>query len=204
MRVTFKCDHATSLDLIRAVGFQTRIPIGIVLGQNPDSLSKATHRYELENADAWSALLKAIEGTGYSIKDQNHVVVIIAGDLTPRQEDLLLHQYSNFAADGHSYQMKCWGMVLTGWLRDAAHPGAGFGFSCPTSTNEEQFKLDIAPLATTEEIANQIVSMGSKGMWTFKVSAALPVKPTEEVDVLPYQHYSNRAIDQHSDAAHRG
>jgi hypothetical protein len=34
MKVTFKCDHATPLELIRAVGFQTRLPIGLVLGRD--------------------------------------------------------------------------------------------------------------------------------------------------------------------------
>ncbi len=197
MKVTFKCDHATPLDLIRTVGFQTRIPIGIVLGRNLDSLSKTTHPYDLENADAKSALLKAIEGTGYSIKNENHVVILIASDLTPHQEDLLVHQYSNFGVGWPSDKMICWGLTLTGWLRYAAHPGSGYGISCFTSSNEEQFKLNTAPVATTEEIANQIVSQGSKGMWIFKVSASLSAEPTEEVDILPYQHYSNRTFDKH-------
>jgi hypothetical protein len=198
MEVTFKCSQATPLELVRAVGFQTRLPIGVVLGRDLDLLSMTTHAYYLENADARSALSKAIEGTGYSMKDENGVVVLIAGDLAPSQRDLLVHQYSNFGTGWPSDKMICLGMTLTGWMREAARPESGYAISCSTSTNEEQFKLNIAPVATTEEIANQIVSQCSKGMWIFKVSAYPPTgESTEEIDILPYQHYSNRAITNH-------
>jgi hypothetical protein len=196
-RVTFKCDHATAFDLIRAVGFQARIPMGIVLGQDLTALTKTARPYDLVNADARSVLLKAIEGTTYSIQDQNHVVLILAGDLTRREKDLLIHRYSKFATGLPSNKMVCLGMVLNGWMGEAVHPGAGFGGSCATSTNEEQLKLTFAPVATTEEIANQIVSQGSKGMWIFKESVTnMRDEPKEEIDIVPYQHYSNRAIDQ--------
>lgn len=197
-KVTFECDQATPLDLIRAVGFQTRMPIGLVLGRDLDALSKTTHAYDLENVDARFALSKAIEGTGYSIKDENHVVVIIADDLAPRQRDLLVHPHSKFGTGGPSNNMICFGMELTGWMRAATRPESGYTISCSTSTNEEQFELNIAPVATTEEIANQIVSQGSKGMWVFKVSASIPTgEQTDAIDILPYQHYSNRAITKH-------
>ena len=195
MKVTFKCDQATPMELIRAVGFQVRIPIGLVLGRDLDALSKTTHSYNLENVSAMSALSKAIEGTGYSIKNEAGVVVLLAGDLAPRQRDRLIHAYSNFGSGRPIDKMICFGMALTGWMREAASPGSGYAVSCSTSANEEQLKPSFGPVATTEEIANQIVSQGSKGMWIFKVSASPPTGvPTEEVDIFPYQHYSNRPI----------
>jgi hypothetical protein len=197
MKATFKCDRATPLEVIRAVGFQTRIPIGVVLGRDLDALSKTTHAYDLENVDAKFALSKAIEGTGYSIKDEDHVVVIVADDLTARQRDLLVHQYSNFGLGFTHETMVSLGMVLTGWMRQAVDPTRGYGASILTSLNEEQLKLDVAPIATTEEIANQIVSEGSKGMWIFKAEGSFPSgESTDEIDIQPYQHYSNKAIVQ--------
>jgi hypothetical protein len=194
--VTFQCDRATALDLIRAVGFQTRVPIGVVLGRDADALTSATRLYDLKDADVESALTQAIEGTGYTIHREGSVIVLIAVDLALRQRDLLERSgSSNFGAGWPSDKMVCWGIALTGRLRNAAHPGAGYAASCSTSPNDEQFVLNVAPSATIEEIANKIVSQGSKGMWIFRVSAAPQTdEPTEEIDVLPYQHYSNRPI----------
>ena len=96
LKVTFKCDHATPLELIRTVGFQTRLPIGVILGVDPNALSREKHSYDLDHVDARSALLEAIEGTGYTIRDEDNVMVLIAGDLTSHQRDLLAHEYDGF------------------------------------------------------------------------------------------------------------
>jgi hypothetical protein len=199
MKVTFKCNHATPLELIRAVGFQTRLPIGLVSGRDLDALSKTKHSYDLDNADARSSLLKAIEGTGYSIKNEDEVLVIIAGDLAPRQRDLLAHQYSNFRTNLDGTMVE-FGMTLEMWMRDAVavDPKRGYGMSILGSTNDERFALRVPHLATTEEIANQIVSQGSRGMWVFRVSASSPTDGSaDSIDIEPYQHYSNRPITRH-------
>ena len=99
-------------DAIRAVGFQARIPIGVVLGRDPDVLSTTTRRFDLVDSDAKSALLAAIEGTGYSIKQEGAVMVLFAGDLAPRQRELLAHQFSDFGKGRASGKMICLGMTL--------------------------------------------------------------------------------------------
>jgi hypothetical protein len=193
-RVTFQCDLATPLDLIRAVGRQTRIPIGIVLGQDLTALSRTSRSYDLENVNARFALLEAIAGTGYSLREENHVMVLTASDVTIRQERLLMHEYSGFAA-GTSSTMVELGASLTMWMRAAIDPGIGFGSSILSSTNDERFTVDTVPSATTEELANRIVSLGSKGMWIFRVDPVSPEGPLEdEVQIEAYQHYTNGAV----------
>jgi hypothetical protein len=62
----------------------------------------------------------------------------------------------------------------------------------PLPANEERFTFESAPAATTEEIADAIVSLGSKGMWVFKADASSPSGIlTDQVVIEPYQHYSN-------------
>ena len=68
--VIFKCNHATPLDLIRATGRQTRIPIGLVLGLNPSMLEKPPRSYDLEGVTAQNALAEAIRDTGYSLREE--------------------------------------------------------------------------------------------------------------------------------------
>lgn len=195
--VTFKCDHATPLDLIHAVGFQTRTPIGIAVGGDPDALSKDTHSYDLEDADVRSALMKAIEGTGYSVREEDQVMVLLAGDLSSRQKELLDHVYPVAFRSVEKDTMIGFGMELTRRLQAVTHPQDGYAGSVSTSTNEERFVFDIPAGATTEEIANRIVSQGSKGIWVLRVSphpAADKTDPSDQVVIEPYQHYSNRAF----------
>jgi len=188
--VTFKCTHATPLDLIRAAGRQTRIPIGLVLGLNPSRLEKPQRSYDLEGVTAQNALTEAIRDTGYSLREDDGVQVLIAGDLTPSQKNILYLQYANFQSSG---TMAVMAANLTGWMWMATHPGSGYGGSTLGSTNDERFTLGEMPSATTEEIANKIVSQGSKGMWILRTAPNDTHNTSDyQVDVEPYQHYSNR------------
>lgn len=190
--VTFVCDRATPMDLIRAVGRQTRIPIGIVVGEDPGLLFKPIHSYHLVKVDARSALQEAIEGTGYTLRDDNPVLVLIASDLTDRQMDLLTRTYSDFRPGPNSTMVEL-GVALTMWVEASLDRGGGFGGSILGSTNDERFTLGDCSGETTEEIADKIVSLGSKGMWIFKANAfATSGKLGDEVVIEPYQHYSNK------------
>jgi hypothetical protein len=192
-KVTFKCDRATPLDLIRAIGRQTRIPMGVVLGEDLGVLSKSSRSYDLEKVDARFALLEAIRGTDYSLEEENPVMVLMAGDLTPRQREPLTFSFSGFRP-GSNRTMVELGVFLTERMRAAIDPDHGFGGSVGSSTNDERFTMEGTPAATTEEIANRIVSLGSKGMWIFRAHAS-PASgaSTDEILIEPYQHYSNRA-----------
>jgi hypothetical protein len=188
--ITFKCRHATALDLIRATGRQTRIPIGLVLGLDSSMLEKPQHSYHLEGVTAQNALAEAIRDTGYSLREEDGVLVLIAGDLAPRQANFLYLYYVNFQPSGTMAEVAAY---LTGWMWAATRPISGWGGSIAGSTNDERFTLEKMPSATTEEIANKIVSQGSKGMWILRTAPNDTHNPSDDqVEIEPYQHYSNR------------
>jgi hypothetical protein len=189
-RVTFKCHRATPLDLIYAIGRQTRIPIGIALGLDASVLSKPTRSYDLENVGARLALQEAIQDTGYMLEEENHVTVLVAGDLTARQQDLLTYAYSDFGPVSNQTMVEL-GAMLTGWMLGKIDHASGYGGSILESTNDERFSLKETPGATTEEIADSIVSLGSKGMWILKANAFPTRSPSDRIVIEPYQHYSN-------------
>ena len=84
------------------------------------------------------------------------------------------------------------GAALTMWIRMEVDHENGFGGSILGSTNDERFTLGAIPAATTEELANRIVSLGSKGMWVLTMDAfELEGERTDGVEIKPYQHYSN-------------
>lgn len=196
-RVTFQCDRATPMDLIRASGQQTRMPIGIVLGQDLNALSKPVRSYNLKDVSARDALLEAIQGTGYSLREEDHVTVLFAGDITSRQMQLLKHEYSDFGSE-QSATMAELGAGLNGWMWAEVDPVRGYGASIQGSMNDERFILEPIKDATTEEIANRIVSLGSKGMWIFRVAAFPPADASDDrIEIEPYQHYSNGPYIKH-------
>jgi hypothetical protein len=189
--VTFQCDHATALQLIEATGRQTRNPIGIVLGADPTLLLKTTRTYNLEKVDTRTALLEAMAGTGYSLREEDNVFMLIAGDLTSRQRQLLIHECSGFKS-GSDRTMVMLGAELTMWIRMEVDREPGIGGSILSSTNDERFTLGAIPAATTEELANRIVSLGSKGLWILTMDAfQRDGEWTDSVEVEPYKHYSN-------------
>ena len=196
-KVTFKCKEATPLDLIRATAFQTRIPIGLTMGRDRSVLEETKRAFDLQGVDARSALLDALRDTDYTIKEENLVFVLTAGDLTARQRDLLAHLYSDFKSESNSTMVEL-GVSLTMWMRAAIDPQRGSMASIGGSTNDEHFTLEAIPSATTEEIANRIVSLGSRGMWIFRADAYPPTgASTDEVVIEPYQHHSNKVDTGH-------
>lgn len=185
--VTFKCDRVTPLDVVRSVGRQTRIPIGVALGEDPRALSKSSQSFDLEKVDAKLALLAAIQGTGYSLKEEDHVMVLVAGDLTPRQRSLLAYSFPGFSPEPNQSMVEL-GIRLTALMRSVTEPQRGFGSSISLSANEERFTLEGTSAATTEEIADRIVSLGSKGMWIFRADASSTTGASaDEVTIEPYQ-----------------
>jgi hypothetical protein len=84
------------------------------------------------------------------------------------------------------------GAELTMWIRMEIDREPGIGGSILSSTNDERFTLGAIPAATTEELANRIVSLGSKGLWILTMDAfQRDGEWTDSVEVEPYQHYSN-------------
>jgi hypothetical protein len=84
------------------------------------------------------------------------------------------------------------GAELTMWIRAEVDHETGFFGSILGSTNDERFTLGAIPVATTEELANRIVSLGSKGMWILTMDAfERNGEWTDGVEMEPYQHYSN-------------
>jgi hypothetical protein len=149
--------------------------------------------FSLAKLDAKSTLLEAIAGTGYSLNESNGTFVLIAGDLTSRQRQVLDHVYPDFKA-GLDQTMVELGVQLTMWMQAEIDHVPGFGGSILYSLNDERFTFAATSPSTTEEIANGIVSMGSKGIWILRADAfQRPEGVTDAVKIEPYQHYSNMA-----------
>src|SRR5215470_1722368 len=186
--VTFKC-NAPPLDLIRAVGRQTRIPIGVVLGREPSVLTSKQRSYNFEKVAAEVALREAAHDADYTLRQEGPVWVLVANDITSRQSSLLALRYPDFKQADPS-PMFHMGVGLTMWMQAASHPEIqGFGGSIGGSTNDEKLTLEVHPSSSTEEIANAIVSLGSKGIWILRTAPDDFDDPSKDkLEIEPYQH----------------
>jgi hypothetical protein len=192
--VTFQCKNATRLELIRAVGRQARIPIGIAMGQDVGILEKTKQTYDLNNVDAKTALHEAIAGTGYSLEEKDGVIVLMAGDMTPYQRELLTYRLKDFGGGSGSI-LADWNFRLNMWLDAEIDPKSGYLGSLLFSPDDEVFPIETIHSATVEEIANKIVSQGSRGMWIFNAEAvATKGSPGQRIAIESYQRYSNRPL----------
>lgn len=190
--VTYVCSDATRLEVIEAVGRQTRLPIGLALGRDARSLLKQHRAYSMHELEGRAALQEAIQGTGYTLHEQDGVLLLVAGDLSRRQRRLLEHRYADFRTNPGS-SLADMGQALTMWMKIAAGARGGFVLGGLSSTNEEGFTLPLLSMASTEELANRIVRLGPHGMWIFRASAGpRHGEPTDTVEIESYQHYANR------------
>jgi hypothetical protein len=190
--VTFQCKGASRLELIRAVGRQTRIPLGVAMGQDASILEKSKRTYNLVNVDAKTALQEAIAGTGYSLNEKNGVIVLMAGDMTSYQRELLTYLLTDFRSEPGSTMVDL-NSRLNMWLDAAIDPKTGYGASIGGVTNDERLTIETSAAGTVEDIANGVVSLGSKGMWIFSAEDSASTKPPMTRRAIePYQHYSNR------------
>jgi hypothetical protein len=190
-KVTFACRDATALELIESTGRQTRVPIGIVFGQDPTVLSKTKRSYRLFDVDVRSALLEAVAGTGYKVGRSEQGFLLIAADLNSRQRQILTHKFANFPG-GSNATMPELENSLTMWIEAEFDHPTGFISSILGSTNDEKLTLPALPPSTAQQIADKIVSLGSRGMWILTMDAVQRRSGwTDGIKIEPYQHYSN-------------
>lgn len=192
--VTFKCRDTTRLALIRAVGRQTRIPIGVAMSEDAAILTKTREHYDLVGVDAKTALREAIVGTGYSLKEKDGVLVLMAGDMTAYQRKLLTYRLRNFHL-GSDDTVTYMNFKLNMWLDAEIDPKTGYAADMLGQTDDEKLPNEVIAEGTVESIANRIVSFGSNGMWIFSAEA-VPTKgsPMERMIFESYQHFSNRPL----------
>lgn len=189
--VSFHCNDATPLDLIHAAAYQTRVPMGVMLGRDPSRLARARRSYNLDRVSVREALREAIQGTGYVVEEDGEVLVLMAGDVTERQKGLLHHVLTGFKP-GLGETMAGLSFLLTAWVRALSASHQGTAASILESTNEEGFTVTFPQQATVEEVANLIVRHGHRGMWVFHATpSALRKGSLDEMVIESYQHYSN-------------
>ncbi|MBV8672256.1 MAG: hypothetical protein JOZ33_02375 [Acidobacteriaceae bacterium] len=126
--VSFVSTDATALRAVLEVGQQTRQPLGIIFGENPQKLCEIHRPFQIHDEQPRDALDQAVRDTGYSIKEQDDVLILIPPDLFGWQQTLLDYRYESFPQEEPT-PMVMLAARLTGWMWAAAAPMQGYGGS---------------------------------------------------------------------------
>jgi len=184
--VTFVSADTTALRAVLEVGQQTRQPLGIIFGANPQKLCEIRHAFNIRSDQPRDALDEVLGNTGYSIEDDDGVLVLIPPDLMSWQQTLLDYRYESFPQE-EPVPMTLLAARLTEWMWAAAAPMQGYGASIMYSPDAEKVQLGTVKGESTEEIANQIVKLGSKGVWMLQPNKGNSKGPTDEqISVYSY------------------
>ena len=185
--VSFTSHDASPMDLITAVGRQTCAPIGIVPGLDRKALSMK-RAFDLKGVPVVNALDDAGVEAGYRVLQEGDVYVLIAKDATAQQLDLLHHRMEEYPAQ--EGVLPILGSNLWGWMGTIVDPDTGYGGSILHSLDDEKLHLPVMHDVSVEEIANRIVTLGSKGMWQANIAAEGKLtRSNVGIDFTSYQHY---------------
>lgn len=180
--ISISVDTSVLAALVK-LGSYTRTPIGIVLDAGkPDKLCGQNREITAQDRPMSEFLDELLAQSGYVWSLDGGVIVIRPAHLADRVSRVLSMKFANFG--GTQTTMQGLGIILKQWVYARLHPEAGgFAGDILSSPDAEQFPQLDARNASVEQILNQIVTLGSKGMWLFQLSQ-------------DFEH--NRGIDLHT------
>ena len=185
-RVSFKAENITPLAAILEVAAANEFPMGIVLGARP-TLCEKPRSFEIKDRTISDVLALVVEGTGYKVSLENGVLDVTAPDRTEHEELLLNQRFGKFSA--FTTTMAGVGGVLAGQL--ATLDGAkGYALNILSDSQAETIAIPVIENSTTKEIANVIVSAGSKGVWVFRPTP-VPHRLSEIKSPIQIYGYAN-------------
>ena len=179
--VSFVSQNASASQMITAITQQTCVPIGIVPGLHPGALGSERRAFNMEKMPVQQALEEVVADIGYRVERKNGVYLLIAYDATAQQLELLAHRLERFG--GQKEELPLLQANLANRMGNAVDPVGGYAGSILSSADDERLSLPVMHDASVEEIANRIVTLGSKGMWKANI-------PAEE-----RLHFGNVAIE---------
>ncbi|WP_047492432.1 hypothetical protein [Terriglobus sp. TAA 43] len=140
------------------------VPAGIVLRKGSDICHERGASAEPLPTDPMQRLRMIADQYGYHVDESGPVLLVTPKDGVPDAlNEALQHRWERFPAQNSV--MREMGMILNGWMGTVADPKRAFGIDSISNSEEEVVHLPASENLSSEEIADRIVSLGSKGFW---------------------------------------
>ncbi len=187
---------STSVDtsILRALfkfGSETRVPIGIVLDTvKSEKLCEEHRQFTLQSRPMSEFLNRLLAQSSYVWSFDQGVIHVQPAHLPDRVRQVLEIKFDRFG--GIPTTMQGLGIILSGWIYSQLHPDNGFAGDILSSPDAERFPKFELRDASVERILNQIVQLGSKGIWLLRLHPDF--ERSKEVDLHTYSYKDDASI----------
>jgi hypothetical protein len=182
-------ERATALAALGEIGLQTRVPIGIIPGEDAGALCRTKTTFVFLGEDPRSALDAMAQQLHYTLNQENGVYVLSAQDVTQHQRDVLEHRFRVYRTGGKSMVQTIstrlsealWAALVkpakpasNGHGGSISHAVAGHSVAAHAvdGYSVDAPKISLPPVlhnVTTQEIAGLVVKSGPGGMYLSRI-----------------------------------
>jgi len=184
-RITLHLSQPSALAAIIDIGKESHQPIGIVLATNATTFCTPQQRLDIEDESPLDAVARMVKPLKYSVAMKQRVLVVEPNTSPQWLTAILEHQYNFPALTGLT--ITSLGTRLDGWMKMEVGHAPGYAASTHHAPNAQRFDFGAMKSASTEEIANRIVSLGPTGLWMLRPNTPNPGSALDmEIRVAPY------------------
>lgn len=141
----------------------SHLPVGIVLGLDRSLCGLANSAAPADESMGRAGLLSVARQYQLTASDSSPLVLSSTRQGSGHLEEALTHPYAKLPV--FTGTMGSMGASLDGWLAVYVDHVKGYGMSWASATDAEQISTSPLTNASLEQLANQIVLSGSKGLW---------------------------------------
>ncbi len=146
-----------------ALARRDRIPAGVIVGRESYCALVPNLAQSFATGTVKEAFAEIAKATGGSVTTDGKVLVLRVGTPPKRLSKALSFKFPRFPkVDGTLPDL---GALLDGWMLSTLPENNGFGSSIGISPGEETLHLPESTNVSVQEVADKMVSLGSKGIW---------------------------------------
>ncbi len=155
-------DRLTPIQALIQFGMENHVPMGIVLGST-QALCGEPRKLSLKRATIRQVTRELLAGSDYSASIEDGVVVVKPNDMPETSGRILTIKHERFG--GMKTTMQGLGILLAASIHQYLHPTEGFAGNIMSGADAENVPPFVLSNATTEQIADHIVTLEGKGAW---------------------------------------
>jgi hypothetical protein len=164
--------RATPLELVGEIGLQTRVPIGIIAGQDANALCRSKSAFLFLGDPPRDSLEAIAQQLHFTLNQEDGVFVLTAPDVTPHQRDVLDHRFRMYRT-GRKSMVQIISMNLSEalWVAFTKPATVSYAGSIYHSVNAP--KISLPPVlhnVTTQDIAALVVKSGPGGIYLSRIN----------------------------------
>lgn len=180
---------STPIQAILRIGKADGIPIGIVLGKG-SKLCEGEIKYDFSGLSSAEALNKVLAPFSIKTSPEDNVINLVDSDIPSEVNQIMVYKFARFSAPPTT--MRDLGERLTGYISTTFEGASGFFLTAPITPDFELLTISEITGATVPQIANQIVKLGSRGIWIMYEKPRSIDKSSTIITIFSYHDSSSQ------------